>query len=117
MAGVHAGEGDAAAWYTAALGEAFVYAVFSKLLPGFGRDNWHSGNRCCLGLPQPDREPSYDFLSEDVQGVLTDRAGTLWFIEVKSTRFDGINPMCISRREWELAQKVILVMGLQYSLL
>ena len=89
-----------------ALGEAFVYAALSEELPGFGPENWHSGNRTCLDLPRPGREPSYDFLYEDVEGVLSGRAGTLCFIEVKSTSSGGENPMPISTKEWELAQKV-----------
>jgi hypothetical protein len=98
-----------AAKETGVLGEAFVYAVFSKHLPGFGPDNWHTGNRSYLGqgLLGPAVEPPYDFLYDDIEGKLTNRAGTRCFIEVKSTRDSiGDNPMHISTNEWELAQKV-----------
>ena len=92
---------------TGTLGEAFVYAAFSKQLPGFGSENWHSSRRSCLGLPVGAQDPPYDFLYEDVEGKLSGQAGMQCFIEVKSTRFaDGGAEMHISQNEWKLAQEL-----------
>lgn len=109
MASPYTAYAGAAAKETGVLGEAFVYAVFSKQLPGFGPENWHSGSRRYLGqvVLEPAVDPSYDFLYDDVEGKLSGTVGTRCFIEVKSTPDScGDNPRPITTKEWELAQKV-----------
>jgi hypothetical protein len=102
---------------TGAAGEVFLFSWLSQQLPGFTHANWCSGNRVHLPkgqqqLQPPDREPSFDFMYEDTDGVLSGEPGTLCYIECKATASDlrssssSLVPMPITPAEWSLAQQV-----------
>lgn len=96
---------------TGILGECFLFHLFKEALPGFDEHCWQSGYRVHAGLPAPDREPSYDFLYDDVAGKLTGVPGTKCVVDCKATggrAVEGgrLQPIFISTREWDLAQKL-----------
>jgi hypothetical protein len=101
---------------TGAAGGVFLFEWLVQQLPGFTQDNWCSGNRVHLPgdqqqLQPPLREPSFDFLYEDTEGVLSGMPGTLCYIECKATASDlssssSVVPMPITPNEWTLAQQV-----------
>ncbi|WIA16247.1 hypothetical protein OEZ85_012958 [Tetradesmus obliquus] len=88
-------------------------------LPGFDETCWRSSARqywpgSDTPLQPPAVELSYDFLYEDVDGVLSGAPGTLCCIECKATRFDAASDgsgvstheFPITTNEWRLAQEV-----------
>jgi hypothetical protein len=101
------------------LGEAFAFSLLQRKLPGFDECCWHSSARKFWPssespLQPPLKDPSYDFLYEDVQGQLSGTPGTLCFIECKATSDDAAadggrvstRAFPISQHEWKLARLV-----------
>lgn len=93
-----------------ALGEWFVFELFSQLLPQFGWDCWVSSAKTVYpfrGTRAPaEGDGPYDFVYRDALGVLTGEPGMECFIEVKSTAGEGDSPFFMSEGEWRLAQRL-----------
>lgn len=91
-----------------AQGELFACEWLKHQLPGFDDSCWHSHNITYAGLPMlRGGDPPYDFAYKDVTGAMSGEAGTVCFIEVKSTSSTSATmSMPITVNEWEVACKL-----------
>lgn len=95
-----------------ALGEKFIYELFSKELPGFGWRNWVSDIKYHFA-PGAARDGAADkqyypcdFVYYDQEGRLCGQPGTMCLLEVKATTGKGAAPFLISGNEWRAAQEL-----------
>jgi Domain of unknown function (DUF3883) len=88
------------------LGEAFVYELFSRIIPGFDYTSWVSENAVRYGVNESsDDGLGADFHFFDQDGVLAGLPNMECFVEVKSTSGDGGGPFSISFNEWLRAEE------------
>lgn len=87
------------------VGEAFVYEVFRKQLPGFDASNWVSKARRAYGFEsEGDDTLGYDFEYRDTENTFRETAEeSHCLIEVKATEGDGSGAFPMSTSEWRTA--------------
>lgn len=87
------------------VGEAFVYELFRKQLPGFDASNWVSEARRAYGFEsEGDDTLGYDFEYRDTENIFRETAEeSHYLIEVKATEGDGSGAFPMSTLEWRTA--------------
>lgn len=98
------------------LGEAFVYELFRRTLPGFDEMSWQSRNRNAYGLEgDGDDSLGFDFQYRDIENRLVGRSNCpLCCIEVKTSTGDGSESFPMTANEWEKARECHLSQDAAY---